>query len=221
MIEDRGAVGCWTPHPGVAGVNAVSGVAAVSLLDDVPPAEAPGLRTPRGRRGTRRPAGRTFSTPGAQTTSLSSRPRRLRGKGEGPGKVETAAVLVSQLALTFPGRMVHVVADAAYHGPALCTLPANVTWTCRIPRNAALYDLARPRTGRRGRPAPRASGWAPPTTSSAAAATRWRPSCTPSTTRSARPASPTGTPRSSATRWPAPPVRPGICDRARVILLRR
>jgi len=58
--------------------------------------------------------------------------------------VETAAVLVSQLALTFPGRMVHVVADAAYHGPALCTLPANVAWTCRIPRNAALYDLARP-----------------------------------------------------------------------------
>ena len=89
-------------------------------------------------------------------TSLSSRPRRLRGKGEGPGKVETAAVLVSQLALTFPGRMVHVVADAAYHGPALCTLPANVTWTCRIPRNAALYDLA-PAAHRPTRP-PRTKG---------------------------------------------------------------
>jgi hypothetical protein len=45
-----------------------------------------------------------------------------------------------------------VVADAAYHGPALRTLPANVTWTCRIPRNAVLYDLAPPRTGKRGRP---------------------------------------------------------------------
>ena len=45
----------------------------------------------------------------------------LPGKGAGPGKVETAAALVRQLALAFPGRMVHVVADAAYHGPALRT----------------------------------------------------------------------------------------------------
>ena len=76
----------------------------------------------------------------------------LPGKGAGPGKVETAAVLVRQLALAFPGRIIHAVADAAYHGPALRTLPGNVTWTCRIPRNAVLYDLAPPRTGRRGRP---------------------------------------------------------------------
>ena len=73
-------------------------------------------------------------------------------RANGPGKVEMAAALVSLLALAFPGRMVHVVADAAYHGPALRTLPGNVTWTCRIPRNAVLYDLAPPRTGRRGRP---------------------------------------------------------------------
>ena len=76
----------------------------------------------------------------------------LPGKGAGPGKVEAAAALVSQLALAFPARLVHVVADAAYHGPALRTLPENVTWTCRIPRNAVLYALAPPRTGRRGRP---------------------------------------------------------------------
>ncbi len=76
----------------------------------------------------------------------------LPGKGNGPGKVETAAALVKLLALAFPGRMIHVVADAAYHGPALRTLPGNVTWTCRIPRNAVLYHLAPPRTGRRGRP---------------------------------------------------------------------
>ena len=68
----------------------------------------------------------------------------LPGKGAGPGKVETAAVLVRQLALAFPGRIIHAVADAAYHGPALRTLPGNVTWTCRIPRNAVLYDLAPP-----------------------------------------------------------------------------
>src|SRR6266567_132097 len=76
----------------------------------------------------------------------------LPGKGNGPGKVEMAAALVSLLALAFGGRVVHVVADAAYHGPALRTLPVNVTWTCRIPRNAVLSDLAPPRTGRRGRP---------------------------------------------------------------------
>ena len=47
----------------------------------------------------------------------------LPGKGAGPSKVETAAALVRLLALAFPGRMVHIVADAAYHGPALRTLP--------------------------------------------------------------------------------------------------
>jgi hypothetical protein len=73
-------------------------------------------------------------------------------KDEGPSKVDTAAALISLLALAFPARVIHVVADAAYHGPALRGLPANVTWTCRIPRNAVLYDLAPPRTGRRGRP---------------------------------------------------------------------
>ncbi|MGH9487250.1 MAG: transposase [Terriglobales bacterium] len=76
----------------------------------------------------------------------------LPGKDAGPSKVEMAAALVSQLALAFPARIIHAVADAAYHGPALRTLPRNVTWTCRIPRNAVLYDLAPPRTGKRGRP---------------------------------------------------------------------
>ena len=76
----------------------------------------------------------------------------LPGKEAGPSKVETAAALVRLLALAFPDQMMHAVADAAYHGPALRTLPGNVTWTCRIPRNAVLYDLAPPRTGRRGRP---------------------------------------------------------------------
>src|SRR6266702_7021541 len=49
----------------------------------------------------------------------------LPGKGQGPGKVEMAAALVSLLALAFPGRTIHVVADAAYHGPALRTLPGR------------------------------------------------------------------------------------------------
>ncbi|HXP21699.1 MAG TPA: transposase [Streptosporangiaceae bacterium] len=76
----------------------------------------------------------------------------LPGKGTGPSKTAVAAELVALLAAAFPGRRLHVVADAAYHGPALRTLPANVTWTCRLPKTAVLYGLAPPRTGRRGRP---------------------------------------------------------------------
>ena len=68
-------------------------------------------------------------------------------------KTSAAAALVALLAQAFPGRAVHVVADAAYHGPALKTLPAAATWTCRLPASAVLYATAPPRTGRRGRPA--------------------------------------------------------------------
>jgi len=76
----------------------------------------------------------------------------LPGKGAGPSKTAVAAELVALLASAFPGRRLHVVADAAYHGPALRALPENVTWTCRLPRTAVLYGLAPPRTGKRGRP---------------------------------------------------------------------
>jgi transposase len=71
-----------------------------------------------------------------------------------PGtKVPGAVSLVTQLAAAFPGRAVHVVADAAYHGPALRQLPACLTWTTPLPANAALYALAPPRLpGERGRP---------------------------------------------------------------------
>jgi hypothetical protein len=95
----------------------------------------------------------------------------LPGKEAGPGKVETAAALLRQLALAFPGRMIHVVADAAYHGPALRTLPGTVTWTCRVRRNAVLYDLAPPRTGKRGRP--RTSGERLGTAGDIAATATW------------------------------------------------
>jgi hypothetical protein len=76
----------------------------------------------------------------------------LPGKDAGPSKTTVARDLVKILAAAFPGRTVHVVADAAYHGPALRDLPANVTWTCRLPKTAVLYALAPPRTGKRGRP---------------------------------------------------------------------
>ena len=89
---------------------------------------------------------------------LPGKKARPAGRGHkaaaAPGtKVSVAVALVTQLAEAFPGRAVHVVADAAYHGPALKQLPASVTWTTRLPANAALYALAPPRLpGERGRP---------------------------------------------------------------------
>lgn len=77
---------------------------------------------------------------------------RLWRPKSGPTKVEIAAVLVKQLAAWNRGLTVHVVADAAYHGPALRHLPGRITVTTRLPANAVLYALAPAPTGRRGRP---------------------------------------------------------------------
>lgn len=66
--------------------------------------------------------------------------------------VSCAADLVRLLAGAFPGRPVHVVADAHYHGPALRTLPANVTWTTRLPKNAVLFAPPPPPVRKPGRP---------------------------------------------------------------------
>jgi hypothetical protein len=78
--------------------------------------------------------------------------RRARRQAAPASTVTTAAALVALLAGAFPGRMVHVVADAHYHGPALRGLPEQVTWTTRLPRNAVLFRLAPPRVRKPGRP---------------------------------------------------------------------
>jgi hypothetical protein len=77
--------------------------------------------------------------------------RRWRGKGTA-STVDLAVQMVTTIAGRVPGRRVHVVADAAYHGNALRDLPTTVTWTTRLPRNAVLYQRAPARTGKRGRP---------------------------------------------------------------------
>ncbi len=56
------------------------------------------------------------------------------------------------LAGALPGRHIRVVADSAYAGGELKKLPAAVTWTTRLRKDAALYGLPPARTGRRGRP---------------------------------------------------------------------
>jgi hypothetical protein len=68
-------------------------------------------------------------------------------------KVDLAASLLRFLAACHHGRRIHVVGDAAYHGKSLRDLPATCTFTTRLPAPAALYKLAPPRTGKRGRPA--------------------------------------------------------------------
>jgi hypothetical protein len=77
--------------------------------------------------------------------------RLWAGKGT-PSHVELAAQMLTLLTAALPGRRIDMVADSAYHGPALRALPSNVTVTTRLPANASLFDLAPPRTGKRGRP---------------------------------------------------------------------
>jgi hypothetical protein len=89
--------------------------------------------------------------------------RKPRRQAAPASTVSAAAALVTLLAGAFPGRRVDVVADAHYHGPALRTLPASVTWTTRLPKNAVLYQLAPPpvrKPGRRPRKGPRLGTWA-------------------------------------------------------------
>ena len=76
--------------------------------------------------------------------------RLWAGKGT-TTPVELAAQLLKLLVAEFPGRRVHGVGDAAYHGKPL--LVPGATWTTRLPANACLFATAPPRTGRRGRPA--------------------------------------------------------------------
>jgi DDE superfamily endonuclease len=87
--------------------------------------------------------------------------------------VSAAAALVTLLAGAFPGRRIDVVADAHYHGPALRDLPATVTWTTRLPRNAVLFAPAPPPVRKPGRPPRKGPRLGTPADLAAAAA--WTP----------------------------------------------
>src|SRR4029077_5304737 len=86
------------------------------------------------------------------------KPRRQAGPAS---TVSAAGALVPRLAGAFPGRRIDVVADAHYHGPALRDLPAAVTWTTRLPKNAALFALAPPPVRKPAGARARDPGWAP------------------------------------------------------------
>jgi hypothetical protein len=97
--------------------------------------------------------------------------RLWRGKATA-SRTDLALEMVHDLAAVFPGRDLHVVGDAAYHSGEVAGLPAPVTFTTRLPRNAALYAPAPPRTNKRGRP--RKKGHALGTLNSLAAEASWR-----------------------------------------------
>lgn len=78
---------------------------------------------------------------------------RLHIPKSGASKPDAARTLVGLLTRAFPERTIHVVADAAYRGPAWRTLPSTATFTTRLATNAALYALPPGPTGRRGHPA--------------------------------------------------------------------
>ena len=66
---------------------------------------------------------------------------------------ELARTLIDRVLERFPTRVVELVMDGAYATKAWRGLPAHVTVTTRMRANAAVFALAPPRTGKRGRPA--------------------------------------------------------------------
>jgi SRSO17 transposase len=77
--------------------------------------------------------------------------RLWRGK-DTASRCELALAMVKDLKGVAGQRVVHVVADAAYHHRGVAGLPVGVTWTTRLAANAALLGPAPARTGKRGRP---------------------------------------------------------------------
>jgi hypothetical protein len=74
-------------------------------------------------------------------------------KGTNPeSRLWLARRMAERLAAALPGRQVRVAADSAYAGGELKGLPAQVSWTTRLRKDAALHGLPPERTGRPGRP---------------------------------------------------------------------
>lgn len=75
---------------------------------------------------------------------------------EHPGRLsqpELARLLIDMILKRFPARIVELVMDGAYATKVWRGLPDRVTVTTRMRANAAVFALAPPRTGKRGRPA--------------------------------------------------------------------
>jgi hypothetical protein len=73
--------------------------------------------------------------------------------GERPSQPELARTLIDMILARFPTRVVELIMDGAYATKAWRGLPGRVTVTTRMRSNAAVFALAPPRTGKKGRPA--------------------------------------------------------------------
>ena len=71
----------------------------------------------------------------------------------GPAKPDLARDLLDVIAEHFLDRDIHAVGDSAYGCGAFAGLGDGMTMTTRAKINATFYQLAPPRTGKRGRPA--------------------------------------------------------------------
>ncbi len=71
----------------------------------------------------------------------------------GPAKPDLARDLLDMIAEHFGDRDIHAVGDSAYGCGAFAGLGDGMTMTTRAKTNATFYQLAPPRTGKRGRPA--------------------------------------------------------------------
>lgn len=96
---------------------------------------------------------------------------RLHRKNDPISTIEHAAQMMRELASWLPDRQLHLCADGAYASLAGAELP-RTHLTSRMRRDAALYQAAPPRTGKRGRP--RLKGQRLPTPPEIAAAARRR-----------------------------------------------
>lgn len=96
---------------------------------------------------------------------------RVRRKHDGPTTVELARQMLVALADWLPDRDIQLACDGAYATLAGARLP-RVQVTSRLRRDAAVYELTPPRTGRRGRPRKKGDRL-PSLAVMAAAATDW------------------------------------------------
>lgn len=87
---------------------------------------------------------------------------RVHKKHDPMTTIAHAAAMIGEIAGWLPGRCVHLVADGAYATLAGAGLP-RTHLTSRMRRDAALFEPAPPRTGRRGRPRTRGDRLPTPT----------------------------------------------------------
>ena len=97
---------------------------------------------------------------------------RVRRKHDGPTTLELARDMLTTLAGWLPERHFELACDGAY-APLVGARLERVHVTSRLRRDAAVYELTPPRTGRRGRPRKRGDRL-PSLAELAAAATGWR-----------------------------------------------